>query len=431
MKKLWKITGIVCLAIMNMFHFSCGKNSGNEKPDTDIFPYRTAKTNVKTDGQLYTGGVLDLPSYLWSERKTKTYGELDKGTAKGIFVETLENEYAFAYVALPANAGKENKVPAVVLVHGATGTAFYDWAVAWAEKGYAAIAMDTEGKMPTLQTSINNSNYADYRESIENHGPEQSHFTDYANDVTSQWSYHALAVVIACTTYISSLDCVDGTRVGITGVSYGGYLTCLATAYDDRYAFSVPVYGTLANRYGSNPFAEYINSNKAYGLDDETQLSLNRTPMLLVTGENDTHFSLNSAVRTAQAAKADICIVPGLVHGHNQCLGVPEIFAFADEICFGKTPLGRIVIPADETGYMQIVLPQGVSVAKADYYYTFDEDLNRDSLWNKTACDVNGGDIFAMADVKHKNGFILAEDSRGYRLASFTKTSDRIEESDR
>ena len=153
--------------------------------------------------------------------------------------------------------------------------------------------------------------------------------------------------------------------------------------------------------------------------------------MLLVTGENDTHFSLNSAVRTAQAAKADICIVPGLVHGHNQCLGVPEIFAFADEICFGKTPLGRIVIPADETGYMQIVLPQGVSVAKADYYYTFDEDLNRDSLWNKTACDVNGGDIFAMADVKHKNGFILAEDSRGYRLASFTKTSDRIEESDR
>ena len=108
MKKLWKITGIVCLAIMNMFHFSCGKNSGNEKPDTDIFPYRTAKTNVKTDGQLYTGGVLDLPSYLWSERKTKTYGELDKGTAKGIFVETLENEYAFAYVALPANADRKS-----------------------------------------------------------------------------------------------------------------------------------------------------------------------------------------------------------------------------------------------------------------------------------------------------------------------------------
>ena len=279
----------------------------------------------------------------------------------------------------------------------------------------------------TEQTGINNSNYADYRQSVENHGPEQSHFTDYANDVTSQWSYHALAAVIACTTYISSLDCVDAARVGVTGVSYGGYLTCLAAAYDDRYAFAIPVYGTLANRYGSGPFAGYINSNKAYGLDDENQLSLNRTPMLMVTSENDTHFSLNSTLRTANAAKADICVVPGLTHGHNQCLGVPEIFAFADEICFGKTPTIRIISPADETGYMKVALPKGVNVAGADYYYTFDENLNAETIWNTIACDVNGGEIFAAADAKHKNGFILVKDSRGYRLASFTKTSDPID----
>lgn len=428
MRKILKIAGAVCLIVMSLFNFSCGESA--EKSDStekDDFPYRTAKTDVKTDGQLYADGFLNMPSYLWTERKTKDYGELDKGTAKGIFVETLENEYAFAFVALPENASKDNKVPAVVLVHGATGTAFYDWAVAWAEKGYAAIAMDTEGKMPTEQTGINNSNYADYRQSVENHGPEQSHFTDYANDVTSQWSYHALAAVIACTTYISSLDCVDAARVGVTGVSYGGYLTCLAAAYDDRYAFAIPVYGTLANRYGSGPFAGYINSNKAYGLDDENQLSLNRTPMLMVTSENDTHFSLNSTLRTAKAAKADICVVPGLTHGHNQCLGVPEIFAFADEICFGKTPTIRIISPADETGYMKVALPKGVNVAGADYYYTFDENLNAETIWNTIACDVNGGEIFAAADVKHKNGFILVKDSRGYRLASFTKTSDPID----
>lgn len=28
---------------------------------------------------------------------------------------------------------------------------------------------------------------------------------------------------------------------------------------------------------------------------------------------------------------------------------------------------------------------------------------------------------------RHKNGFILVKDSRGYRLASFTKTSDPID----
>ncbi|MDD7165564.1 MAG: hypothetical protein PUI31_02685 [Clostridia bacterium] len=159
MRKTLKIAGAVCLIVMSLFNFSCGGNAGNgnstgngDSTKTDDFPYRAAKTDVKTDGQLCEGSFLDMPSYLWTERKTKDYGELDKGTAKGIFVETLENEYAFAFVALPENASKDKKVPAVVLVHGATGTAFYDWAVAWAEKGYAAIAMDTEGRMPTSAT---------------------------------------------------------------------------------------------------------------------------------------------------------------------------------------------------------------------------------------------------------------------------------------
>lgn len=76
---------------------------------------------------------------------------------------------------------------------------------------------------------------------------------------------------------------------------------------------------------------------------------------------------------------------------------------------------------------MKVALPKGVNVAGADYYYTFDENLNAETIWNTIACDVNGGEIFAAADAKHKNGFILVKDSHGYRLASFTKTSDPID----
>lgn len=36
-------------------------------------------------------------------------------------------------------------VPGVVCVHGGGGRAFYEWAVAWAARGYAAIAMDLAG----------------------------------------------------------------------------------------------------------------------------------------------------------------------------------------------------------------------------------------------------------------------------------------------
>src|SRR5262245_11819933 len=60
----------------------------------------------------------------------------------------------FAYYATPATlAGKtpnkDEKYPAVVLVHGGGGTAFREWAELWAKRGYAAIAMDLAGSRPT------------------------------------------------------------------------------------------------------------------------------------------------------------------------------------------------------------------------------------------------------------------------------------------
>lgn len=53
----------------------------------------------------------------------------------------------FAWHGMPANRSL-GKVPAVVLVHGAGGTAFADWVRRWNDRGYAAIAIDTCGRVP-------------------------------------------------------------------------------------------------------------------------------------------------------------------------------------------------------------------------------------------------------------------------------------------
>ena len=36
---------------------------------------------------------------------------------------------------------------------------------------------------------------------------------------------------------------VDRERIGITGISWGGYLTCIVAGIDDRLKCAVPVYG--------------------------------------------------------------------------------------------------------------------------------------------------------------------------------------------
>jgi hypothetical protein len=36
---------------------------------------------------------------------------------------------------------------------------------------------------------------------------------------------------------------VDADRIGLTGISWGGYMTCVVAGVDPRYKFAVPVYG--------------------------------------------------------------------------------------------------------------------------------------------------------------------------------------------
>lgn len=69
-----------------------------------------------------------------------------KGQAKSVF----------AYYATPAmlqgNSSQEKKLPGIILVHGGGGTAFREWVVMWAKRGYAALALDTRGNGPDKNT---------------------------------------------------------------------------------------------------------------------------------------------------------------------------------------------------------------------------------------------------------------------------------------
>ena len=65
----------------------------------------------------------------------------------------------------------------------------------------------------------------------------------HAGGIRNVWSYHAVANVIRAVSLIRSFKAVDPSRVGITGISWGGYLTCIVAGLDERLAVAVPVYG--------------------------------------------------------------------------------------------------------------------------------------------------------------------------------------------
>ena len=82
----------------------------------------------------------------------------------------------FGYLVLPENT--EGKVPAVVLVHGGGGTAFDDWVKLWTDRGYAALAIDTEGNVPVK------GNFMDFQEHAKSpyYGKPNSRFQDNVSE---------------------------------------------------------------------------------------------------------------------------------------------------------------------------------------------------------------------------------------------------------
>src|SRR5579862_6586797 len=191
----------------------------------------------------------------------------------------------FAYLGLPkADPGK---VTGMVLVHGGGGTAFADWVKLWTGRGYAAIAMDLCGCVPRKKDKA-------WERLDEGGPPGWGGFDQIDGDEHDQWTWQAVADVILAHSLLRSFPQVDPDRIGVTGISWGGYLTCIVASVDRRFRFAAPVYGCgfLGDDsvWADNTFPkmEKGKAERWLGLWDPSKyLSKTTMPFLWVNGTND------------------------------------------------------------------------------------------------------------------------------------------------
>jgi len=248
----------------------------------------------------------------------------------------------FAWLALPKVADGR-KVPGIVLVHGGAGTAFARWVRQWTARGYAAIAMDTCGRVPKPGKIEPGRRHR-------HAGPDGWGGWDQLDGPEKdQWAYHAVADVILAHSLLRSFPQVDRRRVGLLGISWGAYLACLAAPADGRFRFAIPVYGCGYFQEGGSPI--YLGQSRAMGRpaygrwqrlwDPSRLLGACRTPMLWIAGTNDLAFSMASRQRSYRAAKGakTLCIRVRWTHNYQTPWQAKEIPVFADGL------VGRDVQP--------------------------------------------------------------------------------------
>ena len=340
---------------------------------------------------------------LYKTPRTWAFQDPFKGEATPIWIEGElwkgQPTKCFAFYGVPEGASREHPVPGIVLVHGGWGTAYPEWVRLWVKRGYAAIAVDNCGQLPVYG--------AEDRTWMANPegGPRGWGRVDLVDEPEKdQWVYQAVAATMRAHSFLRSLPCVDTRNIGVTGISWGGFLTCITAAADDRFAYAVPVYGCGFNYERGGVVwnaASPAVAKWAKLWDPAAYLPFVRCPMLWVDGTNDFAFSLDRVRRSAALAPVEHAFATRLrmVHGHGAPGEAPaEILAFADHYARGGADVVRVGEGRLEDGAVTVKFEaNGRKIVRAELMATTD---GRDVKWDRrewTATPVAGFDAASGA----------------------------------
>jgi dienelactone hydrolase len=333
-----------------------------------------------------------------------------------------------------AESTADQKFPGVVLIHGGGGTAFREWAELWAKRGYAAIAMDLAGYQPIPGQ---NAHVPKHRQRIERPGPDQSDeekFGSVDKPATEQWPYHAVANVIRAHSLLRSFAEVDAERTAVTGISWGGYLTCIAAGVDQRFKAAVPVYGCgflQKNSAWLNRFEQMTPSQRErWGKlwDPAQYLPEVKQPILFVNGTNDFAYPLDSYMSSYDLVPGEkqLCVTVNLPHSHPEGWKPAEIGIFIDHHLRDQLPLLRV---GDPTVVQEKVLvsvsgtnDQNSIKSAALHFTTGNEPINQRGWETQTAnLSTSGGSTTVTADAPPANAtawFLTVQDSRNATVST-------------
>jgi dienelactone hydrolase len=310
----------------------------------------------------------------------------------------------FAFYGVPARKGAD-RLPAMILVHGGDGTAFADWVKLWNDRGYAAIAMDTCGSVPSK--GYGEPGGADNRPRHNFSGPPgwNASFEQVDWPVEDQWAYHAVADILLANSLLRSFPEIDPERIGITGISWGGYLASIAASVDRRFRFAIPVYGCGflgADSYWVPDFAKMgsAKSSKWLGLwDPSVYLGRAKMPFLWVSGTNDFAYPMDSLQKSYRLPRTTRTLVirVRMEHGQTQGATPEEIHAFADKYLKSGASLASIGGQGLTGRRAWVKYTSTTPVIRAELNYTLDSGVWEHRRWQTMAADLDHGRSMASA----------------------------------
>ena len=362
------------------------------------------------------------PCFQWADKDNQAWSLYYQGLQyKG------KPTRVFAYYSNPAilngQSAKKESFPAVVLVHGGGGRAFKEWAVLWAQRGYAAIAMDLAGWGPQEGVRIPDGGPSD---------SESAKFDTIEGPINDIWSYQAVANVILAHSLIRSFDEVDANKTAITGISWGGYLTCIVAGLDNRFKAAVPVYGCgflyenscWFENGKTGPLAIMNPQDRKKWVtlfDPSMYVGFASMPMFFVNGTNDFAYPLDSYEKTYQLVRTprNFRITVNMPHSHIDGWAPKEIGAFIDQYLINGTQLPVVQELKISERDISAQVQTETKLTSAQLHYTTDTGSFQKRQWQTVSGSIEGGIIHTPLPPKDATVFfITVTDERNMMISS-------------
>ncbi|GAB3916350.1 dienelactone hydrolase family protein [Larkinella terrae] len=377
---------------------------------------------VKVDSLLWDLNALSkAPAVEWLSQT----GTVRPLLYKGVDYEGKPTQ-VFAYYSNPdlirGKPASKRTFPGVVLIHGGGGKAFREWVEKWAADGYAAIAMDLAGKDATGKP-------------LAQAGPNQGDVDKFSKlekaDLRDMWTYQAVSAAILAHSLLLSFPEVDATKTAVTGISWGGYLTCLVASLDNRFKAAAPVYG-CAFYDESDIFKVPIEKLSAGShrrwmkyFDPSVYLPFAKPQFLFVNGNKDRFYNVVPYHKTYSLIAPNqrtICLIPNMAHGHEAGWVPHEIRYFFESILNGNVPLVQVGPITVQDSTLRFSYQSPVSLLNAEFHYSADTtSLNEQRNWSKQKAMIDPITQTATSPMPKegfKYGFFYLKDHRNVSVSS-------------
>jgi len=154
-------------------------------------------------------------------------------TVRRVVFRSRDNGEIFAVIATPKSPGQH---PGMLVLHGGGGSAEVEKALAWAERGYVAVAPDLPGiaspqKLTDTKGRWNKLKYGEGRWAA-------------SPDASASVIFDAVLAAMKSLYLLRAQPDVDAKRIGVVGISWGGYMTTMVCGLaGDQVRAGFAVYG--------------------------------------------------------------------------------------------------------------------------------------------------------------------------------------------